>query len=247
MIDEHATPPPIAPLTTRPGPPPLRIHHLLLWMTATALFISAVLWFDHGMRNGPPIKNITVNAALTAMAIAASGALSCGGLGVYWRRRGYAFPVEPGEQLVALVAAGIVGFVATTILSLVVFFMVSHTFFPSVWFMSRFAVLFALAIWCLYGARPRCDTLPWRILFDVFAALLLVAPYVGESALVVAAIVVLVLLVIAAGNDRRRNTRRNWMHWFGVGVLAVIVLSCGVISLIPAAEHWQASGWLRWK
>lgn len=66
--------------------PPLRIHHLLAWMTVTAVLISVSLWFDRTARNGPPIESQVVVSSLILGAIAIAGAWTCVGWGVLWRR-----------------------------------------------------------------------------------------------------------------------------------------------------------------
>ena len=226
----------------RPNLPPLRIHHLMVWMAVTAVLISAVLWFDRTMRNGPPIENMAVIGALTIFAIAVSGALCCAAWGLSWRRRAVDFPVEPGEQLMMLIAAAAAGFVAAAALSLAVFFLIAHEPFPVVWYGSRIVLLVALIGACVRVARRRCDTTPWSVVFYALAALPAAAWAIDAT---VASSATLVALVFAVWNDWRQPIARRWTHWFGVGVLAMIVLSCGVISLIPAVEHSQASSWLR--
>jgi hypothetical protein len=212
-------------------------------MVATALLISFSLWFDHNTRSGQPIKNAVINAALTVVAIATAGALCETIAGHFWRQNGYLFPIEPGEWLTALVAFAVFGFVLATAISLFTFFAISHQLFLIVWPGTRLTLLFLLMALCLAVAMRRADTSSWRM---VFICLALIAPLLKFIAgAQVCATVLLLAILLAAANDLRRATPRPWMHWFGVLTAVLIVLSCGVISLYPWTEHYQASNWLQ--
>src|SRR5262245_53330698 len=87
--------------------PPLRIHHLLIWMTLTAAIISGCLFFDRHARNGPPIENRVIIAGLVLCAITIAGDLTVAGCGMYWRRKGIAFPQSPGDWLLTIIAGSI--------------------------------------------------------------------------------------------------------------------------------------------
>jgi hypothetical protein len=212
-------------------------------MATTALLISFCLWFDHSMRSGVPIKNVVVNAALTAISIAVAGALCEALAGLAWRQRGYLFPMQPGEWLAALIALAVLGFVLANAVSLFTFFAISHQLFLIVWPGTRLTLLFLLLALCLAIAVRRTDTVPWRI---VFVCLALIAPLLKVIAgAQLCAAVLLLTLILAAANDLRRPTPRPWTHWFGVLTAILLVLSCEVISLYPWTEHYQASNWLQ--
>ena len=223
-------------------PPPLRIHHLMTWMAATAALISICLWFDRTMRNGPPITNGVVIAALVMFAIAVAGALNFAAWGLAMRKRGHAFPLQPGDWLVLMVAVAAVWFAASVILSFAVFFALGPGAFAVVWVSSRLALLVGLMVTCVGIARPRSDTAMWRAAFLLLAAVPVLVWAVGATA---AATAIVAALNLASWSDWRRRMPRSWMHWIGVILVATLVISCGVISLIPTMEHSQASGWLR--
>jgi len=203
--------------------PPLRIHHLLTWMTVTAVLISVSLWFDRTARNGPPIESQVVVSSLILGAIAIAGAWTCVGWGVLWRRQGYAFPKNPGDWLLTIVAASTIGVVAELIGVFVAFFIEEDSlaiYYP----LAGFALL---AFWLLLsfrGIKHYADTVAWRVVF-VSMMLLGMATVFGGSGFLIAG--VLVCLAWAVWSDLRNRIARGWTHWFGV----VVAMSLGIAAI----------------
>jgi hypothetical protein len=101
------TEPPAASESLSPADlPPLRIHHLLAWMAVTAVLISGSIAFDRWARNGPPIADPVVVTALVVGAVALAAAITLFGFAIAWRRRGIAFPRQPGDMLLTIVTKG---------------------------------------------------------------------------------------------------------------------------------------------
>jgi hypothetical protein len=211
----------------RPKLPPLRVHHLLAWMTVTAVVISVSLWFDRTARNGPPLENKLVIVALVALAICVSGAICCAGLGLHWRYNGYSFPAEPGQWLLIEIAAAAV-VVLLWIAGTFAIFLIDEDFATvfQIMFLIAAAVLFIASNYCIAGWH--CDTILWRTVFGYLAAFPFLAFAWGAARLPFAdflTFVGMLLLLSAAANDWLAVRGRNWMHWFGV-VFSLVIVFC---------------------
>lgn len=203
--------------------PPLRIHHLLAWMTVTAVLISVSLWFDRTARNGPPIKSQIVAGSLILGSIAIAGAWTCVGWGVFWRRQGFAFPKYPGDWLLIIVAFSTVALVAELIGVFLAFFIEEDLlaiYYP-------LAALALLAFWLLLnfrGIKYYADTVAWRVVFVAMMVLGMTTAFNVSANLIVG---VLICLAWAAWSDLRNQIARGWTHWFGV----VVALSLGIAAI----------------
>jgi hypothetical protein len=96
MTDELAPAQPDS-LSERPGPPPLRIHHLLLCTVVASTLLACV----HSQRNSGIQWGNTeadwVQIAVSDIVLAAGSTL--GALLIYWRVRGYDALSQPGQWL----------------------------------------------------------------------------------------------------------------------------------------------------
>ena len=210
----------------RTGPPPLRIHHLLIWTALTAAIISGCMTFDRWFRNGPAIENPVIVAGLVLGAAVIAGALTIVGSGFYWRRCGFAFPQAPGDWLLTVLAASIASFCSIVAL----FLAIAFTFGDDDWFVAYYLIVGVLALlgWiCVHWiVIKRCaDSALWRatfwaLLFSPFAAVLIqrIGPVV---------IAVIACILWAAWSDWRKHIERSWTHWCGVAA----VISLGISRL----------------
>jgi hypothetical protein len=205
--------------------PPLRIHHYLAWMATTAVLISVTMWFDRTARNGPPIEERVIIGSLILGAVAISGALTCAGWGFYWRKRGYAFPKEPGDWLTTWIAACVAALLAVLAGIFTVFF-IEEDWLSAFYFFGGFAIYATWFLVALRGAIHYSDTVAWRVFFSLLSVLPIIA---GLTSLTIAACSLLACLCWAGWNDRRHNNYRNWTHWFGMAV--TLSLACALIGV----------------
>jgi hypothetical protein len=208
------------PTSTKPLPP-LRIHHLMTWMAATAVLISGSIAFDRTARNGPTIKDPFVIAGLTLAAIAVAGALTFAAIGLSARRNRAAFPAAPGEWLLILLAGGAVALFAALVGIFVTFF-VEEDLLYAYFVIADIALLVAWIAGNIIALRHSADTLAWRTFF----VLLMLSPiaFFGTMLPIFAA---LASLLWSALNDMRRSQPRSWMHWSG----AILTVAVGASAI----------------
>lgn len=211
--------------------PPLRIHHLMIWMTVTALLVSGSVWFDRTARGAPPIANKLVVAGLIGIAISVAGALFCAGWGFKWRARGCAFPAEPGQWLVAGIAAVAVGFFLWVAGTFAVFFIEEDWMEAFQWVFIA-AAGFGLMAKSLVVARRHCHTTAWRALFYYLAALppiCVLLQRVRPPLIVYCIGIAAAILLWAVWRDVERKQIRHWTHWFGVGASGLLLICFGAL------------------
>lgn len=206
------------------NPPPLRIHHLLIWTALTAAIISGCMTFDRWFRNGPAIENPVIIAGLVLLAAVVTGVLTVVGSGIYWRRSGYVFPYAPGDWLLTIIAASVVSFCGTFALFLAIFF----TFGDDDWFAAYYLIVGGLAVvgwhrvyWI--GIRRYADSAIWRATFWVLMISPLAAILIQRIGPVAIAIIACVLW--AAWSDWRKRVERSWTHWCGVAAAISLGIS----------------------
>jgi hypothetical protein len=225
----------LEPRSTPAGPsvPPLRIHHLMVWMTVTAALISVCLWFDRTARNGPGITNPVIIVALILCAIAVSLSFTVVGCGFYWRQQGCRFPREPGDLLVLMAAGGALFFIGMVLGIFAVFFMIGDDDWQPIYY---FVVTLMGAIgWIRMSARGYtrfADSTPWRLAY----VMMLGAPALMGSMVFMGTLTAMPLAALiaslsgAAGSDWRNGIHRAWTHW--VGVFVAISLLLAIIGLV---------------
>jgi hypothetical protein len=214
----------------RPEPPPLRIHHLMIWTAAAAVLISGSMWFERTMRNGPPIENKIVIASLVLLAIAISGALVFTFFGIYWNDRGYPFPGRPGEMLLWILAHTTIGLTAA-FLGVFVVFAISDDLL-SIYYPVAGLALLIYWFWINgRGMSRHADSMRWRF---VFASLVLtsIASILFQTVWLM--VVFLLCMLRAAADDEHRKIARGWLHW--LGVILAFATTC---ALIGAFFTWQ--------
>ena len=205
--------------------PPLRVHHLLLWMTVAGLLISGSMWFDRTARNGPPIKSQIVVGSFTLLAIIVSGALTFAGVGISERKRGYPFPAGPGEWLLWMLGCGTLTFLAAFIGIFIAFAFRLLTLY----YIVVGIILFVLWVRAnMRGFIFIADTTAWRIAIGLFGIIVPIS-CVANSALPM--LVIGACVIGASIGDMRRAVSRGWLHWAGVGLmLATVAAFIGLLD-----------------
>jgi hypothetical protein len=223
--------------------PPLRIHHILIATTVTAVFLSItrtlerqdVLGFASFIRS-----NLGV-----LYAVCTSLALTGIGIGCYWRANGITFFHQPGHWLLVKKSLGIwilllaAYSVATTSLGTGV-----HP--GSVIGVFSLGTALAGVGISIFAALRIADSVWWKTLFTVEAVvavgtflwplLLQFSPAVyGVTQLGMRAIL-LTLLVTVIVTDRNAHRERDWPHWLGVFIyitiyVAAIAADIGLVGL----------------
>lgn len=213
-MDDSNTPPMEA-RVIRPAPPPLRIHHLLIWTTLTAAIIAGCMSFDRAARNGPAIKSKAIIAGLVLGAVVIAGVLTVVGSGVYWRSRGVAFPQSPGDWLLVIIAAAVAGFCIAFAAFLAIFFTIGDDdWFTGYYFFVGVVETAAWIVAHIIGIKRYSDTYAWRVTFVV----LMFSPFaIGPTQFVGRIVVAVIACVLwAACVDWHKHIPRQWTHWCGV-------------------------------
>jgi hypothetical protein len=213
--------------------PPLRIHHLLAWMTVTAIMISTSLTFDRQARNGPPIRDPVVIAGLILGAVALAASLTCFGFAIRWKREGCNFPDDPGDGLLLLMARSSLFVVGAIVAVFAIFAIVGD----DDWILSFYVIvgLAALIIWLRSNASTlarHADTKAWR----VASWMLIAAPGWMPAASLLSGVplffsvaVIIACLLWAAYGDVRQRRKRTWTHW--LGVFATVAFGFAIICV----------------
>jgi hypothetical protein len=213
--------------------PPLRVHHLLAWMTVTAVLISGSLWFDRTARNGPPVTNPLTIVSLIVAAVAISGVLTLSVFGGHWRRKGYVFPGTPGEWALAVITISVGQSLLVFVLFLLIFFSVGDDdWFGAFGFVAVIALLVGWGRLNAAGMSRYADTRSWRLFYSVMivAPGIVICSYVFDGVLLpIALAAVIACVLFAAWRDVRTRAQRPWTHWVGVG--AVVWLGAALIGL----------------
>jgi hypothetical protein len=180
------------------------------------------MWFDRTARNGPPIEDQVVISSLMLAAVSVSGALTCVGWGCYWRSRGYAFPNDPGDWLLTMIAATAIG-LGLLLAGVFVVFSTEEDWLGTYNFLAVGAMVAGWIWLCLFGQARHGDTSAWRLAFG--ATMILPLATVMSPAIPIAAW--MGCLIWGAWRDRIQRQHRSWTHWFGV----IAALSLGVASI----------------
>jgi hypothetical protein len=204
----------------RPGPPPLRIYHLLA-ATAVTSILLAVTKLPVGVSNQGATRMMQSGTSILSI-VAAGMALTCVGFGFVWRRSGRRFFDQPGHWVLLLEAAPMLVFDVMVAVSAFIhrlgFSQYEH------WPLLLYAISFFFG-WPVLGvlaAWKGADTLWWRSYFILQILLIPAIPtsqLLGLSAMSLFSIIscgLLVLLTVAVIADHRAHRARDWSHWLGV-------------------------------
>jgi len=205
-----------------PGPPPLRIHHILVATAVTAVLLSAsgaLRQYDEFgvgqyLTTGPGIFT-TISTGLAATLV---------GYGFAWRSSGRRFFHQPGHWLL-LELAMMVGMFVLAALDAVVRMAGggnASVWLPATLFFLLLQLMF-VAI-CLLAAWKAADTFAWRLLFLFEAAFILFTVLwpvlIGInyyfSGYYIVSVAIFFVMIWAALSDWRSRRQRDWPPWVGV-------------------------------
>lgn len=216
-------------------PPPLRILHLLAWITVAAILIRIVMVFDAvyvdatGGRVEPFVRAMRFfSNSLTAGGIVGAGILVAGWV------RGIRGPLQPGHWLIVVnglsstIAYAL--FLAQLALMQTVFWSLEEHRYLHLMHVCQTGFLSLLQIVLWYAAaRNTVDGTRWKAFFGIVSAsygirLLLTcidALYYESWTFRLGwffSVFLGSILVIVVVRDRRRALPRDWLHWVGVGI-----------------------------
>jgi hypothetical protein len=244
----------------RPGPPPLRIHHLMACAAVAAVQLSL-------MRAGFP-RPVNTTSTLYTCFIGSYQVLSAIGLTValftiYWQRRGYAALTQPGQWLLVVYAISAIRQFASLLLTMtlvgpdwqhVLAAGDSTGTLRFIWWINGLVfgtvVPICFYTWCAWRIA---DTPLWRLLFASLAIMVLLSTpimyllleflprtngqaFAGVRSLISAA-PQLILEVAAVVGDLVSGRKRAWTHWTGVG----LSMFARILSICFAISFWL--GW----
>jgi hypothetical protein len=211
--------------------PPLRIHHFMIWTALTAVIIAGCMTFDRTARNGQPIENQVIIAALMVTAVVVAGVLTISGSALRWRRQGVAFPNSPGDMLLISMTGAVLAFVVTFALLFAIFFLIGD----DDWFALYYLIVAAIVLvgWSylqIAGMLRHSNTWQWRVVFGI----LLLGPWVVGFFPIPVFIAFIASVLCASWVDWRKAIPRAWTHWCGVAfaILLGISLLCIVATAI---------------
>lgn len=105
-MGENNTEPKFESLIGRAGPPPLRIHHFLIWIAVTALLLTLMrIQVDSWQRSKPDIQLQTRTISSAVSHILLSGLITISLCVIRWRMQRIIRHIEPGEWIAMIVAA----------------------------------------------------------------------------------------------------------------------------------------------
>lgn len=210
--------------------PRLSILHLMVW-TATSAAMMALI-------RVPPEKAATAPVALIMLAALAMYCGAAIGGVLMWaarKRRGTAFPTEPGEWLLLIQGECVIYFVLLYYLLQII---------PSkslVYIEWLFALLFALGFAAI-GVVPAIlfageNDETWKLFLVLLAVLFCFIPLTAifPPLLVFFGIVLVAAIftfAIAFAADIRRRPKRGWVHW--TGAVSMIFFGCFALFCIVA-------------
>ncbi len=236
------------PASTRPDPPPLRIHHFLTCGAVAAL--QFMIWRAQlRPENWKLVDEFAASTMVlfTAAQIIQAAAVTLVGFSVYWHVKGYAAFAQPGQWLPLAISPDALRHLTTPPIHFIV---VQSPWGENVLLWSGIDVLFAAAHFLVFVyfllpvvlfawlAWRVADTLPWRLLFALKAAGATIGflpavrsvlfryfqnlewSFEATSLLLatIASVGMMACAVWAAANDYRRGNRRTWTHWVGLGL-----------------------------
>jgi hypothetical protein len=198
--------------------PPLRVHHILLWMAVTAAFLAGARLAARPLGEMESLGDAplaAVGAVVYSILVAGCVVIAL----LAWRRRQLGAFDEPGQRLAfdvairsvlialvpliaALIGAAVVIAIAVGVSAIITLQFVFADSLPSPWqyvFYLKAAQLGGAAVMVLAGQDQNVDLMN-------FVPLFLVATY----------IILIVLQLVGIYVDRLQKRPRQWSHWFGL-------------------------------
>ena len=211
--------------------PPLRIHHFMIWTALTAVIIAGCMTFDRTARNGPPIENRMIIAALMVMAVVVAGVVTISGSAIQWRRQGVAFPNSPGDMLLISMTGAVLAFVATISLLFAIFFLIGDDDWFALYYITvGIVVLVGWSYLQFAGMLRYAKTWQWRVVFGI----LLIAPWIVGFLPIPVFVAFIASVICASWVDWRKAIPRAWTHWCGVAF--AILLGISLLCIVASAS-----------
>jgi hypothetical protein len=239
MSDDQSTTPPVL-AQDRPGPPPLRIHHILACIAVTAVLFTMVRMLIHDYSL---TTKYIAGANGIAFVVLSGVALTLVGFGFAWHREGLAFFNQPGHWLLLLYLEPIAHF-ALSFLDVII----PRTDPPSgmSWLYSIGSSVITLAcLVCVFVAAWKgFQSRWWRAYFLMQGLLQFALPAVAlwsqsrETLWAIQNTLLLSVLTAAAFADWRAGRRRDWVNWTGVAITALSLAKGAAVSLWPWMGSW---------
>ena len=205
------------------GPPPLRIHHILLGTVVAAVLLS--LHESLRKRDALGLSMFFKSAHGIAYTLVSALNITLLGFGVWWRGRGYAFFHQPGHWLIVVNSLSMSTFLVAASAAFMGWDESQAPFLLwTAWFLGVNLAACAINYWV---ALRVADTLSWRsifivsgsvALFMVFAHLLTLYGAIYSWGYVLCGFLATLLLIFAMLHDRRSRILRDWPHWSGAGL-----------------------------
>lgn len=238
-MDQNNTEPTLELLIGRPGPPPLRVHHIMAATAVTAVLLT--LGKSLHQVAGVSVSGSFESPAGAFRAVLLGIALTLIGFGFAWRRTGYVFPSQPGHWLLFNTAVALIFYVVVGLTLLLTWG--GWQLLPAVIFSgnSLLSLIAVIAINTM-AARQTKDSHAWRVYFVARAVLFLAMQFVpivlfrlldirtaGISSYLMSSLIVSFFILAAIGTDFWAGRNRDWVHWVGVA-LTLLNIVVGVIS-----------------
>jgi len=234
-----------------PELPRLRILHLLLWMVAVSVVMTAYSGLFQDSQDWTILSGIEFLTTTIPQTIA----LATLALGVFWRIKGANFFDEVGHYLLIVASANLIGTITSQMV--VTSFSFEEKSFTNSW---AYIFLIGAAIWpfavgvvLLLNGKKAADTESWRLFCKVvgimylMSPLLFIIPFVyvlygsaGDGSLIGIFVMLVslgiqilwgLLCVVAVREDLASHWQRHWTHWCGVIVWLVVTVSNFVLSI----------------
>ena len=225
---EKMAAPPANKLSQRPGPPPLRIHHLFAVTTVTAAFFTLQKWLLPA--GDVDTAGIFVSGYGILRAISVSLAMTVLGFAIVWRRAGLAFFHCPGHWLLLFEGLPLLYYITLAWLALRRLSEGnSYNQLPfHVYFLSIFICMLALTI---LSVRKGADSRWWRAYFIFQGCVFFAIPVAalvglsGQHFVDLYSCGLLCVLIASLMADRLSHRSRDWPHWIGVGVMSLTIIT----------------------
>jgi hypothetical protein len=211
--------------------PPLRIHHFLIWTALTAAILGGCMTFDRLARNGRPIQDRVIVAALVLMAVIVAGVLTIVGSAYFWYEKGTIFPRSPGDILLLSIAGAALSFLAVIGFLFLVFWIIGDDdWFALYYIIVGVVVLVGWSYLQIAGMLRYSNTWQWRLVFGI----LLLSPWMIGFFPMVIIVAFIASVLCASWVDWRKSIPRAWTHWCGAGF--AILLGISLLCIVASAS-----------
>ena len=245
--------------SSRPDPPPLRIHHLLVCAAVVAAHFA--LW--RATLPADALERVATTGAGSLALFAASHMIPAVGLtlaifSAYWHVKGYAGLVQPGQWLLIALVISMLRWISQLFAPVwsmaprsknILLWDFADAGYSAAYLLAWFISLLLPMLFFGWLAWRIADTRSWRLLFAlkalgyllVFAPQFLVRQWgwsLGDAFTVLTTVAsggMMLCAIWAPANDYVHGIPRTWTHWVGIGLFiaqhAVRFIAFGLFSL----------------